>query len=238
MDEKKIENAISQLWDMVNAAPNPTEKALTMGMALIKKLLGPECEVYAVDFFRFAAEREDPMAMYNLGMCYRWGEGGVFVDADEAMVWFEKAAEKGHEKAADLCADYNNPKGKAIILMSAISGAGGQGSKWYKSKAMVEQYYSQANSGDGEAQYELARQLENPERLGPFRYNIQEAIHWYTQSANSGVVDAMFNLALIHETGKLGAPVDKQQALHWYRKAAERGDEEAKTRAQALETQI
>ena len=137
--------------------------------------------------------------------------------------------DKGHEKAKDLVEHFNSPSGKQILMESAISGAEGYGTKWYKSKTFVDGYYKLAEEGNAEAQYELARQLEYPNHVGPFVADINESIKWYEQAASNGVIDAMYNLSMIFCNGKLGTPVDKEKALYWMRMAADHGDAEAKT---------
>lgn len=184
-------------------------------------------QVYSYLFYKIAAEEGYPEGMYNLGMCYRWGEGGVYADPEVALQYFREAAEKGHEKAKGILQHYDSEHGKYMLLMSAMSGVEGYGSKWYNTKEGVDTYYEKANAGDTEAQYELARQLANPERYGPFKFNIQEAIKWYTEAGNNGVVDAMFNLANIYMYGSGEQKIDKEKAKEWYQKCADAGDEEA-----------
>ena len=53
-----------------------------------------EDEAEAVRFYRTAAERGAADAQFNLGLCYRRGEG-VERDAAEAARWFRRAAEQG-----------------------------------------------------------------------------------------------------------------------------------------------
>ena len=239
MEEKNIKKEINELRKGICEAQDPNSYCFELGTKLLDGFLGAEGEVYAAEFLRYAAERDDRDAMFNLAMCYRWGNGGVYADPDEAILWFKKAAEKGHETANRCYESFHTDQGKYILLMSAISGVKGSGSKWYKAKFSVDHYYKLAESGNEEAQYELARQLENPERLGAFKHNIEEAIHWYTEAANNGVVDAMFNLAVIYYKGKLGIPVDKNKAKYWFERAAEKGDTEAKQMVNkiALETE-
>lgn len=58
--------------------------------------------IYACYYYEMAAEKGDADAMFNAGMCYRWGEGGVYVDIDKAMYWFKKAAANGHDNAREI----------------------------------------------------------------------------------------------------------------------------------------
>lgn len=235
MEQNNIEKQINEFRKGIHEAQDPNSYCFELGTKLLDGFLGAEGEVYAAEFLKYAAERDDRDAMFNLAMCYRWGNGGVYADADEAILWFKKAAEKGHVTAKQCYESFHTDQGKNILLMSAISGGNGYGSKWYKTKLSVDHYYELAKSGNAEAQYELARQLENPERLGAFKHNIEEAIYWYTEAAKNGVVDAMFNLAIIYYKGKLGISVDKAKAKYWFEQAAEKGDAEAKQMANKID---
>ncbi|MGE3297716.1 MAG: tetratricopeptide repeat protein [Porticoccaceae bacterium] len=46
-------------------------------------------------------------------------------------------------------------------------------------------------------------------------------------NAQAGDRVAQYNLAVIHETGRFGAPLDKAEAARWYRKSAEQGYQNA-----------
>lgn len=227
MDMKEVEERVDLVWKIVKRSLIPEHRSFDMGMKLLNGVFDGEGEIFAASFLEFAADLKHVDAMYNLGMCYRWGNGGVYADPDEALKWFRKAAENGHEKAQELVDRFDSEQGKFILLYSAMSGAEGEGTKWYKTKAGVDMYYERAQNGDAECQYELARQLANPARLGPFKYNIKEAIHWYTEAANNGMIDAMFNLGNIYRNGALGEPRDLALAKKWFQKCADAGDAEA-----------
>jgi TPR repeat protein len=50
--------------------------------------------------------------------------------------------------------------------------------------------------------------------------NYNEAIKWYTKSAEQGYAEAQTNLGFMYDTGEV-IPQDYKQALKWYTKAAE-----------------
>ena len=52
----------------------------------------------AVECFNDAAHRGVPEAQYELGVCYRRGEG-VEQDIKTALYWYEKAADQGYLRA-------------------------------------------------------------------------------------------------------------------------------------------
>ena len=58
----------------------------------------PKDDVKAQHYLRLAAERGLPDAMFDLGMRYEKGHGVMF-NIQTALMWINKAAEAGHEKA-------------------------------------------------------------------------------------------------------------------------------------------
>ena len=52
----------------------------------------------AAKWFRMAAEKNDPVAIFNLALHYRWGKG-LEKDLDKAVELLRKAAELGYENA-------------------------------------------------------------------------------------------------------------------------------------------
>ena len=46
-----------------------------------------------------SADMGDPEGMYNLGVCYEYGKGGLTKDEAKAVEWYKKAAEAGEVKA-------------------------------------------------------------------------------------------------------------------------------------------
>ena len=222
-----MEQAINALLERGKAADNAPRLLVQLGMSLFEGKLIHGGMGYAHRFFREAALLGDPEAMYYLAMCYRWGEGGVYADPEQALEWFRKAAEAGDEEAKKMLQSHDNEDGKMLFLLSAISGAEGSGSKWYVYEPLVKEYYANADAGNAESQYELARQLANPNHVGPFRYDPVLAIHYYTKAALQGVVDAMYNLAELYYKGAPGVEVNRDLAKHWWTQCAEAGDAES-----------
>ncbi|HWA92128.1 MAG TPA: TetR family transcriptional regulator [Rhizomicrobium sp.] len=67
--------------------------------------------------------------------------------------------------------------------------------------------------------------------------NFAEAARWFQRAASLGYVDAEFNLAVLYERGD-GVPQSLLEAYKWYAIAATAGDAVAKTRADAIATQL
>ena len=85
------------------------------------------------------AERGDPVAQYNLGFCYRNGEG-VAKDFVQAVSWYRKAAEHGDAEAQfNLGNCYANGEGVAKDQVQAVS--------WYRKAADQGLAVAQFNLG-------------------------------------------------------------------------------------------
>lgn len=228
MNMHDVEIRMEQMRRFLANAIDPARYSYDLGMKLLAGHFDKEGEIFAAEFLEKAALLGVTDAMYHLGLCYVWGNGGVYAEPEKAMVWMRMAAEQGNEKAADFTARFDTPDAISILALAAMNGKEGQGTLWYKTKLGTDMYYERAQAGDAECQYELARQLANPERIGAFKHNIDEAIHWYTKAAEQGVIDAMFNLSMIYKNGTLGAEINPTLAKAWMQKCADAGDAEAK----------
>ena len=67
----------------------------------------------AFRYFKMAAERNNSNAMYNLALCYRYGEG-TDMDYEEAVYWYRKAAEKGVSGAKEAIDEIGSDTGCLI----------------------------------------------------------------------------------------------------------------------------
>lgn len=203
------------------------EEAFLIANLLIENKFSKPLSVYAADFYLIAAILSKPEAQYELGLCYRWGTGGKYVDADRAIYWFKRAMENGVKEAGKIVEAYDSESGRNILRMSAISGKDGFGTKWYKDQQLVKEYYRKADEGDMEARYELARVLVPDEEYGAFKRSASKAAYYYELAAGQGSVDAAFNLANLYEYGALKFDVNLEKAFYWRKKCADMGDTEA-----------
>lgn len=78
-----------------------------------------------------------------------------------------------------------------------------------------------ANLGHGNAQF----------RLGHIYFDgivkdLSQAAYWWQRAAESGNINAQFNLALLYERG-MGLTKDQSKAILWFERAARNGDVEA-----------
>lgn len=194
---------------------------------LVEGYFSNAMEIHASRYWRIAAEKGGALAMYNLGMCYRWGEHGEYADPDQALFWFRRAADAGYVMAENLVTKFDNDEGKRLFFQSAISGIQGFGTKWYKNKWMVEEYFKGADAGNVEMQYELARESVPGTTFDAFKRKPENAVKYYELAAEQGMADAMFNLANLYEEGCPGMEPDLKKAFFWRKKCADAGDAEA-----------
>ena len=133
-------------------------------------------QVEAVRWFRKAAEQNNAVAQYNLGLCYEHGvakdereelfpvAGG---DPVEAVKWYRKAAEQNYAPAQNnlgLCYEHGN--GVAANRVEAM--------KWYRKAA---------EQNDVEAQYNLGMCYE---RADPGTEDWAEVYKWLSLAARQG----------------------------------------------------
>lgn len=184
--------------------------------------------VYASKWYKIAAEKGHTDGMYELGMCYRWGDGGEYAEGEKALYWFREAAKYGHREAKEILEHFDTDSGAEVLSLSALHGVGGEYCYWYKSKMLVEGYYQQADEGNAEAQYELGRQLVPGIAYSAFKRDTKKAIKYYEMAAANGVIDAMFNLSNLYKDGNIGLEPDLVISFEWMKKCMEAGDVEAR----------
>ena len=182
-------------------------------------------------------KHEDNYSINNLGPIFEIAKGGneyaqyiiadklyygkdCLVNREEAIKWYELAAEKGHEDAR----------------------------KKLKNLSIEVQDYSEANQ-DKNTSNELTNLRKIAEQgdvvaqndLGNCLYygrgcdkNLYEAVEWYRRAAEQGYDKAQNNLAQCLENGE-GCEKDLQGALEWYKMAAEQGNRNAESGIDRIE---
>ena len=180
----------------------------------LKALQSPHLHLEAYDFslltpilmYRRAAELGDPEGMYNLGESYNDGREGLTKDEEQAIVWFQNAAEAGHGKAIKALGHIYEDKDEAMAV------------EWYRKGVELGHSCCMTNLGvaysDGE--YGLAK-------------DEVKAVEWYRRSAevDTSCGCGMVALGLSYENGKDGLSVDEVRAVELYRKAAALGNPRA-----------
>jgi len=131
-----------------------------------------------------SAEKGDGEEQSGMGLMY---EFGVFVTKDlkKAAYWYRKAAKQGDVKA--------KLKVKEFDFWGAREGESALFSGNYK--LAYEKLKPEAEQGNAVAQYRLGQM----HKLGyGFSKNDQEAIKWFTKSAQSGSEDAQYELGVFY----------------------------------------
>jgi len=88
-------------------------------------------------------------------------------------------------------------------------------------KALTEK----AESGDAQAQYDLAQVYFDG--LLEQKADEKNGVSWITKAAEAGNAAAQYDLAIAYRLGH-GVKPDAAQALHWYEKSADQGRDEAR----------
>ena len=160
------------------------------------------------------AEKGDAPAELLVGLKYLESGGN---DALAAR-WLARASDRGDAVAQNaLGALYQNGRGVGADLAKA-----------------THLYEAAAAQGNRHAMSNLAVLYAG---AGDKMKDFTEAARWFQRSASLGYVDAQFNLAVLYERGD-GVPQSLLDAYKWYTIAAASGDAVAKTRADAIATQI
>ena len=159
--------------------------------------------VEAIDLLRRGAQQGHPLAMYNLALHYRDGNG-VLRDDGQASEWFARAAGAGLVSAM---VEY----GHDLYL-----GRGQADSKRNPRRA-VEWLQRAADAGSLRAMHWLGSIYYR-------KHDWQLALLWYGRAAEAGFSDAQVQVAQIMENGK-GLPAPQPEiAQRYWRLAANHGD--------------
>ena len=122
-----------------------------------------------LDSYLLQAYSGDKEAQFKLGALYSSGESGVIQDDTQAIYWYKKAAEQGHDSAQyNLGHKYLEGKGVEKDITKAIA--------WWKKAAEQQHELAQFNLGRA---YYLGIGTQKDEK---------KSRHWFTQAANNGEV--------------------------------------------------
>ena len=154
-------------------------------------------------------------------------------DLSEAVKWYRKAAEQGHDEAkkrlvpAEMMLNAQNGDAKAQYDLAQAYETGSDGMIQDQNEAL-KWYRKAAEQGYAEAQYQLGYCFS-------FGYNgvtkkASEAEKWFRKAADQGHAGAQFSMGLACEKRE-----DLSEALQWYRKAAAQGYSPASRKANELQ---
>ncbi len=155
----------------------------------------------ALAAYKKAAERGDPLGMYNLGLMYEYGKG-VPVDYVKAKELYSGAAAKGIGQAMNqLGGLYFNGLGQPRDAQQGLS--------WYKKAAAV---------GNSNALYELGLLSETGVAT---KIDFTDALSYYREASEKGNEKAMLALARMYHYG-LGVDKDYKKSASLYEQLAQR----------------
>ena len=133
---------------------------------------------------------------------------------EEAVEFFQKAAERGHQDAQK----------EYYKAMSEIDFE--KGKKAYEEhhyEEAVDHFKSAAEQGHAQAQLLLGLCYYNGNGI---KRDDDETVRWFRKAAEQDNVDAQFRLGLCYQNG-IGVNSQPEEALFWFKKAAEKGHQEA-----------
>ncbi len=179
--------------------------------------------------------------MYQKGLDYYWGRKGKRSDYQEAIKWYQKAADQGYAKAQyNLAFMYANGKGvqqddkQALYWYQKAADQGGVNAQFnlgimYNIGKGVQQDYRQAvywfqktaDQGDAVAQLNLGIMYADGKGV---QQDYKQAVYWFQKAADQSHALAQFNLGNMYDNG-FGVQQDYKQAVYWYQKAADQGGE-------------
>lgn len=182
------------------AAGGIVDAALLAGIMARNGEGGPVDLSTAARWFNRAADRDDPVALYNLGLLASLGDASLELGRPEP--WFERAARAGHIPAmvAHAIALRDSPVPQDAIAAREWAGRAAQ-------------------QGSAEGMYQLAQLLDAGQ--GGAR-DAAGARVWYERAANQNLAEAAFQVGLMSADGEGGAQ-DDVIARDWLRIAAESG---------------
>ena len=137
------------------------------------------------------AKQGDPVAQFRVANAYDSGSGAPR-DGAEAMRWYLAAAEQGYAEAQNSVGSGLQAEKKFVEARA-----------WYEKAAAQNHAFATNNLA---YLYDLG--------LGVTQ-DRQQAFKLYSQAADLGWAEAMWNLANMYGAGQLGGPPDLQQACVW-----------------------
>ncbi|WP_244434688.1 hypothetical protein [Afipia sp. P52-10] len=155
---------------------------------------------------RAAALKGDGAAAYEIAVRYSEGRG-VPANAEEALRWYERAADKG-----------------VVMAMFRLGTMMEKGLGTKKDPETARRYYVQAaERGNAKAMHNLAVLDADGGGKGP---NYKNASVWFRKAADHGVADSQYNLAILYARG-IGVEQNLAESFKWFSLAAAQGDADA-----------
>ena len=174
-----------------------------------------EIRNHEIDKILELANEGDACAQYNLGLMYEYGRGVEFYEeAEEAVEWYQKAAEQGLADAqCDLGVMYQYGRG--------VEKSDEKAAEWV---------LKAAEQGLARAQYKLVSMYRDGTGV---EQSDKKAAEWVLKAAEQGDARAQYDLGNMYEKGRDVEQSD-EKAREWYLKATEQGDADAKAQLDRL----
>lgn len=156
---------------------------------------------HAFNEYQHAADQNDPVANYNLGLFYEMGKQRP-INLDEAKDHYSRAAQQ-----------------KEVNAMVRLGTLYLQENDLSHAKSWLEQA---AEFNNAEAQYQLGILYSKAQSDA-----VSNALPYFQKAAAQGHAGALYALATLYQTGQAGAHPDQIQAAHYYKQLAEIGNPDA-----------
>ncbi len=200
-----------------------------LGRIYSKGTLYQKDPIKSFEYYQRAADLGDPRARYEMGLILLRGDDGIEKDVQQALAYFQAAADEGNVTAQQRLAS----------LFHYGVEVPGTGRKESDPKKALHWYEEAAINGSPNAQVTLARIFEAGS-LGAPR-DLAEALKYYEMAAEQDFLQGLEQAAEYYENGETGVTDPKKAARYWIR-AAELGSKiptwtRGWSRATALELQ-
>ena len=163
-------------------------------------------DTLAGPMLREAALRGEPAAAYEVGARFAEGRGAT-VNYEEAIKWYERAADKG-----------------IVLAMFRLGTLLEKGLGTKKDPDAARRYYLlAAERGNAKAMHNLAVLDADGGGKGP---NYKTAANWFKKAAERGIADSQYNLGILYARG-IGLEQNLAESFKWFSLAATQGDADA-----------
>ena len=233
--------------------PQLTEKA-EQGDAMAQTMLGTAYHLgqqkeplekdyaKALYWYKKAAEQNQPIALYQLGVMYEFGRG-VEKNGKEAFKWYLKSAERG-ERSAQSSVAFAYYQGEWVVKDDK------KAFYWFKKVAEQGLYYDilgmlyfrgigtelndeKAFENFIKAHQQQPKDASIQEQLGIMyefglgtNVDAYRAFDFYHKAAEQGKPYSQYRLAYFYDVGKV-ASQNKEMALAYYKLACKNGEQKA-----------
>jgi TPR repeat protein len=197
---------IGQDWGLARqyaetaAAGGNAQAAMLAGMIAREGLAGEPDFPAAVQWFRRAADQDEPIALYQLGLLARLSDDSLGLGSPRS--WFERAARSGH---------VNGMVAYAIELKNSPVPQDAISARQWAERA--------AQQGSAEGMYQLAQMLDAGIGGAP---DAAGARSWYERAGDDRLAEAAFQAGMMWAAGE-GGEQDDAAGREWLRIAAESG---------------